>query len=297
MIRSLPLFAALNGCALIENLQALLDPELPPSAGIPALWPMDGAMALEGPVELVAAIDGDLPAIELEGEGALECDVDATARRMLCPLADALEGELVVYADGQPLRYSSLPPQPAEAWFLDHIEGLRAGSDESVAELLRFLIEDLGLVAVTAEGDDGPRLLAGGGDLAEDGVAAIDDEGLTLALPIEREGEGGFTTEPRAVLLPIDADGERALFLIDEFSVEMKQGDGGPRFTVTGVITASAVAALASAFGVERMALYVEGYDLDTDGDGEADALEFLFEGPAEAVDLRRWVEDVADED
>ena len=285
----LPLLAGLGGCKLVANIQEILDFSALESAPVSALWPMDGAMSLPGPVDLVVAIDGDIPDVEVVGEGSPACTVEAPERRMTCHLSDALEGELLVEVGGDTLRYSAETPSPSEAWFLSEIDSLQAGNDDGTGELLEFLLQSLGLVAVTADGEDGPRLLAGGGALTEDGVVAVDEAGLTLALPVDGDPGASFATEPLAVLLPLDADGELALLLIDEFTVELTAGDGGPRFSASGLIASASVNELAERFGAAELASLVTGYNLDTNGDGAADALDFYFEGPAVEVALRRW--------
>ena len=289
----LPLLAGLCGCDLLHELQSLLDLEPLESAGVSAIWPMDGAMALEGRVDLVVAIDGAIPDIEVIGEGAPDCVVDAPAARMTCPLGSAEAGDLRVRVGDEELRFSAEAPAPAEAWFLSEIDEVRGGADDSTDELLRFMLQDLGLIAVTADGGD--RLLVGGGHMTAEGIVAIDETGLTLALPMLDDGGGDFSTVPGAAMLPLDGDGELTLMLVDELTLEMVMGDDGAYFTGTGIVTSVVIDDLASRFGFQDLAAVVVGYDLDTNNDGEADALEVLFEGTAQPVMLRHWTETQAD--
>ncbi|GEM_PF-2738243 len=274
--------------------------EVPASEQDLVAFPAQASMALRGDLQVRVSLGEDQlsapPQVEVSGGGRTwrpACTLDVATQAAVCePIADLPEGvdyELVATAaDGSVLvqDISSAAPAQGEAWMLtDAPEVLRFGGNTDSRALLSLLLERSNIVGVLS--DD--HVLVGPVK-SIDSAVRIQAPGLGFALPVTADDGGTFATAVMDGYLPLSVDGESAhAYVLDAQITGERQGDDLV-YTLTGAFPASTVEELGSLVGVlGELAVAELAHDVDSNGDGVADAVSFSITGVAGGTTLKAW--------
>lgn len=263
------------------------------------LYPADGAMALQGPVEIQVSLGPDqiglLPEVTVHDDDArrvADCALSEDGLTATCDAGGALpeDGDWLVevtVGDTATVAWlSGRVPEPGEAYLLSEPTVERFGDTESGAELLAAQMENEEWVMVLSDQPEGLRLLGGAATDPRDDTTTIEAPGLTFVLPATLGADGALVAGPGDAWLTIGG----APIRLEDCVVTGTPTAEGMTLALEASVPGDALAALADAEGVPLALLRTQvSLDVDRDGDGDRDAAALVFSGPAPEVLLRSW--------
>jgi hypothetical protein len=273
-----------------------------------AVYPSDGAMAVETNVSIVVVVGqpavDTVPWVIVTAGGeqwAPDCSLDGDGLYVRCRPIKGLPRDtpldVAVYVgDTRPtqLNFSSEFPDESPAWQLN--TGARfehfGDSSDLTTETLGGMMEDSDMVGAIVDWERGKSMdtwfLIGKADVNDHGNATLEG-GLTMALPITIGADGRFKSERTETFMPIGVNGTTVQALVLDAVVTGTAGENGIQdFTLSGVLTASALVDLVEPLGsAGSLVLEAIVIDTDTDGDGSVDGASFTLNANPEAVTLQ----------
>lgn len=273
-----------------------------------AVYPSDGAMAVEPNVSIVVVVGepavDTVPWVIVTGDGeqwAPECALDDDGLYVRCRPIKGLPTDtpldVAVYVgDTRPtqLNFSSEFPDAGPSYQLNNgarFENFGDSSDYTV-DTLSGMMEDSDMVGAILDWERGTAMdtwfLVGKADVNDHDSADLEG-GLTMALPITIGADGRFKSERTETFMPIGVNGTTVQALVLNAEVSGTAGaDGIQDFTLSGVLTSAALVDLVEPLGAAG-ALVLEAVviDADSDGDGNVDSASFTLKSNPVAVTLQ----------
>lgn len=282
-----------------------------------AVYPPEGSMAVRG--ELHVAVDlgvhaGLSPEVTVLSEDRQsgagqrwegDCTVDDAQNLASCyVMPDPPNGQdfdIEVWLGERQFRQSiSSRVPPVGSAFALHDEAVveHLGRSELLANVVRELIEDTPMVAALGGWQGGAfsgDLLGGLADeegLDEQGrpELSIDSPGLTLVMPVRVDDAGALAGTTAELWMPIHLDGEVYQLRIKDVSLSGQATPEALLLDLEGALDAASLVRLIEGSGLDADSLLrLVKPDVDTDGDGQDDALSITLQLDSPAATLTSW--------